>query len=71
MITEGVKPMWKEAIVFYDKELRRSEMARLYEFGEDEVWIAESTILWEDTEAREILLPLWVIEAKGLEEYIK
>ena len=61
----------KEHVVVYDGEIYRTPKARLLKFDEQEVWIAERLILWEDEEAQEVILPDWYIEEKEIDPYIK
>jgi len=63
--------MPKEMIVIYDGQLCDTGRARLFRFGDDEAWIPESQILWEDRTANELLLPEWLVIEKGLEGYAK
>lgn len=63
--------MPKEAVVIHDGEIIKTDLARLFKFGDDEIWIPESKILWMDKDINEILLPMWLVEQKGLEGYIK
>lgn len=58
-----------ELTLTYDAIVHTTDKARLFRFGEEDVWIPESQILWIDEDARDVLLPEWLVEAKGLEAY--
>ena len=56
--------------IIYDKIIRQTNLAIQYDIGGEKSWIPISQIEYEDLGNNILGLPMWLIEAKGLESYI-
>jgi len=56
--------------IIYDEILRQTDKAIQYKIGDDKPWIPISQIEHEDLGNHIVALPMWLIEAKGLEGYL-
>lgn len=56
--------------IIYDEIMRQTDKAIQYEINSKKVWIPISQIGHEDLGNHIVELPIWLIEAKGLEAYI-
>jgi len=56
--------------IIYDEILRQTDKAIQYKIGHDKPWIPISQIEHEDLGNHIVKLPMWLIEAKGLEWYL-
>lgn len=60
----------RDGELIYDELLRQTDRAVQYRFDKTKVWIPISQIRDEDLVKQTVTLPMWLIEADGLEAYI-
>jgi DNA-directed RNA polymerase subunit E'/Rpb7 len=56
--------------IIYSEILRQTDKAVQYRIDKMKVWIPISQIRNEDLVKQTVTLPMWLIEADGLEDYI-
>ena len=60
----------KKSVVVFDEIINETDLAYLFLFDEDEIWLPKSQIENMDEDKRKIGLSDWLIEEHGLENCV-